>query len=232
MKQNKFIFTDEELRGAAIILRQRILDSLPAPEECFCEISLDLRRKINKIVAKDRRRVALRKVRNQAAMIALSILLGLGAWLTIDTEARAAFFQWVREVYEESVLYRYFNSPKDENAVDVLPIYTITLPEGYQETASMGDDNMWLSIYDGEAGTIMLSYQRIHEGTQLEIHSGDYLYSDVQLEKFSADFYEAINPGETNELVWVDEREGITFSISATLSKGAMIELANGVREK
>ena len=96
MKHNEFSFTDEELRIATRITRQRILDSLPEPEECCYDISVELKEKINQIIIKDRRKTVIRKIRNQAAMIALCILLGISSWLAVDTEARAAFFQWVR----------------------------------------------------------------------------------------------------------------------------------------
>ena len=79
MKHNEFSFTAEDLRIATRITRQRMLDSLPAPEDCLYEASAELKEKINQIIIKDRRRTTVRKIRNQAAMIALCILLGMSS---------------------------------------------------------------------------------------------------------------------------------------------------------
>ena len=49
------------------------------------------------------------KTLHKAAAVILAILISGSAWLAVDTEARAAFFGWVREIYETYFVYRFAN---------------------------------------------------------------------------------------------------------------------------
>lgn len=228
MKHNEFSFTDEELRIATRITRQRILDSLPEPEECCYDISVELKEKINQIIIKDRRKTVIRKIRNRAAMIALCILLGISSWLAVDTEARAAFFQWVREVYEDSIIYHFFG----EREPAEISKYGITaLPQGYEETMRFEESFMHTVFYENTDDMIILTYQIVDESTELAFVNSDMAHTTVDLANYSADFYVPYDPSKTNELVWVDEVTLLTFCISSHLEQDVMLDLANSVTE-
>lgn len=49
----------------------------------------------------------LYKSLQRVASIFLAILLGGTIWLTVDVEARAEFFGWVKSVYENYIVYRF-----------------------------------------------------------------------------------------------------------------------------
>jgi len=228
MNHNEFSFTDEDLRIAAGITRQRMLDSLPAPEDCRYDASAELKEKINQIIIKDRRRAAIRKIRNQAAMIALCILFGISAWLVVDTEARAAFFLWVHEVYEDSVVYHFFGERESEE----IPRYEIAaLPQGYAETMRFEESFMHTVFYESADDTIILTYQIVDESTEMAFVNSDLVHETVALTKYTADFYVPNDLSKTNELVWVDEESLLIFCISSYLEQDVMIDLANSVTE-
>ena len=228
MKHNEFLFTDEDLRIATRITRQRMLDSLPAPEDCLYDASTELKEKINQIIIKDRRRTAIRKIQNQAAMIALCILLGISSWLAVDTEARAAFFQWVREVYEDSIIYHFFGEREPEEILN----YGITaLPQGYEETMRFEESFMHTVFYESTDDMIILTYQIVDESTELAFVNSDMVHTPVALASYTADFYVPADFSKTNELVWVNEESLLTFCISSYLEQDVMIALANSVTE-
>lgn len=56
------------------------------------------------------------KTLHKAAAVILAILISGSAWLAVDTEARAAFFGWVKEIYETYFVYR-FASNSDEASI-------------------------------------------------------------------------------------------------------------------
>lgn len=228
MKYNEFSFTDEDLRIATRITRQRMITSLPTSEDYPYEASDGLRAKINQIIIKDRRRNTIRTIRNQVAMIALCILLGIGAWLSVDTEARAAFVQWVREVYEDSVIYHYFGKRESEE----IPKYEITdLPQGYTETMRFEESFMHTVFYESEDDVIILTYQIIDASTQKVFSGTEMTHENVELINYNADYYSPKDSTKTNELVWIDEESMLTFCISSYLDQDTIIDLANSVLE-
>lgn len=229
MQSTEFSFTDEELRQAARTYRQRMIATLPAPAECKEKPSPELHAKITRLIARDLRNAAIRRIGKRVAMLLLCALLGVSTWLAVDTEARASFFQWVREVYEESVLYRYFTDSADDTP-ETLPTYTLSpLPDGYTETATMGDDFIRMTMFNGPDGMVMLSYQLVQTGTQLEFHSSDYEYFHSSVNGISADFYQS-SQGLSNELVWIDESNSVAFRLSAHLEESRMVALAETVK--
>lgn len=163
----------------------------------------------------------------RVASVFLAMLIGASVWLTVDIDARAAFVQWVREVYEESILYRYFSPPQN----DTLPTYEITaLPDGYTLTDSIVDETSCIQIFEnGKTGMIFV-YHFISSDTQTELIFFDgHTYEPVTVKNISADYYTAANPDETNELLWFDEETGIAFQLSAFLDKTEMVEIAASV---
>ena len=93
-----------------------------------------------------------------------------GTWLTVDAEARAAFFAWVREQYEAFVEYRFIGeAPQENEIVD----YELTwLPEGYSETESHILAGSSITIYKNESGRIIqFSYSQGGDATSLFVKS-------------------------------------------------------------
>ena len=172
----------------------------------------------------------LRKFLNCAASIVLAMFIAGSLWLSVDVEARAAFIQWVREVHEESILYRYFNMPQD----DVLPTYEVTdLPEGYVRTELLVDETSCIQIFEHETDMMIFVYNFINSETQTEIEFfGDYELYQVSVGTFTADYYATRSPDETSELLWIDEENGIAFQLSSYLGKSEMLEVANSIARK
>ena len=92
------------LKKAAAEADQAIRDSLPAPAECKHEFSPSFQRKMRRTFRKAKHPV-IYKLPKYAACFILAVALASGTWLTVDAEARAAFFAWVREQYESFVEY-------------------------------------------------------------------------------------------------------------------------------
>lgn len=93
------MISEEMLKKAAAEADQAIRDSLPAPADCKHEFSPSFQRKMRRTFRKANHPV-IYKLPKYAACFVLVIALAGGTWLTVDVEARAAFFAWVREQYE------------------------------------------------------------------------------------------------------------------------------------
>ena len=166
----------------------------------------------------------------RVASVFLAMLIGASVWLSVDVEARAAFVQWAREVYEERILYRYFSDSQNST----LPTYEITaLPDGYTLTDSIVDETSCIQIFDQNGTSMVFIYYFASPETQSEMVFFDgYTYEPVTVKNISADYYAAATPDETNELLWFDEETGIAFQLSAFLDKTKMVEIAASVNRQ
>lgn len=226
---NEPVFSDDALRRAAAKVRQSMLDALPDPEECNYEVTPEFQKKMNRLFAKVKHRKAVRQIERRVAAILLASLIGVSSWLAVDHEARAAFIQWAREVYEDSVIYRFFNEPDDS----VLPEYTFSpVPDGYTETTSVSDDTMRAVVFEGNNDILVLYYEQYHSGLALGVLGSDFEMETANVGPYPADFYRAPNPEESNELVWIDETVGVVFKISSFRDKDAILEFANHIQTK
>ena len=105
---NEFPFTEADLKAAAIAVSDSLLTSLPKPDEIEHEFSEGFLNKMDALLALDKRRQRARSIARRAAMIVLTILVTLGAWLAVDTDARAAIMKWARELSDNGFAYRFF----------------------------------------------------------------------------------------------------------------------------
>lgn len=225
---NDSVFSDASLKRAAAIVRQSMLAALPDPQSCSCEVTPDFQAKMERLFIKVKRRKTMRRIRHRAASILLATLIGLSSWLAVDNEARAAFIQWAREIYEDSVIYHFFNEPKEI----VLPEYTFSpVPNGYTETASVGDDTMRTVVFEGNNDILVLYYQQYHSGAVLGFFGTEFELEHTNVGSYPADYYKAINPGESNELIWVDETLGIIFKISSFEDKDTLLGFATLIQK-
>ena len=112
------MISEEMLKKAAAEADQAIRDSLPAPAECEHEFSPSFQRKMRRTFWKAKHHV-IYKLPKYAACFILAVALASGTWLTVDVEARAAFFAWVREQYESFIEYRFIGHlPLKHNVVE------------------------------------------------------------------------------------------------------------------
>ena len=171
----------------------------------------------------------LRRVLQNIAAILLAVLVGAGVWLTVDTTARAAFFHWVREVYETHIVYRFGG----EAPAGVLPEYRPGwLPDGSREVSAVGDQHSQNILYRDETASgknsLIFSYDRTYEEMSLRI-SGYSAVLDIQVNGMPGHFYTAPDGSGSCGLVWVDRNTGIVFELSSFLSMEDMMHIAESL---
>lgn len=232
MKQ--YSFTDEDLRLAAASVCASMLDaveSIPSGEHEFSERFLD---KMSALLDLDRLRRKRRRIRHRVASVFLAFLLGASIFLAVNPEARAAFLAWVREVYENSVVYRFFGRPKD-----AFPQYELNwIPQGFVMESEINDEyngNMQriLTYENPETGeSFSFCYQSISEdiskvvgGYDEDAPSPEY----CTINGLDGEYYPPGVSG-TSSLVWMDEQNGVVLYIDSSLEKSVVLHIANSVR--
>lgn len=223
--------TDEMLQNAARKTRQAMLDSLPADEDCICEFSPAFEARMNKLLVKARRQHYIGKYAQRVAAVMLAALVGLSAWLAVDPEARAVTLQWLREIYENSIIYHFFGELSTEFTAMYEPYW---LPDGYIKTSENQEGNIHFIDYGSEDGDVILfTYYPMSDGTQHQlISAGEITGEPVIVKGCSGNFYTSSDQTETNDLVWLDDDIGIIFVISSTLDKEVILEISESVALK
>nr|WP_325299263.1 DUF4367 domain-containing protein [uncultured Dysosmobacter sp.] len=212
--------TDEMLRQAAPLARDAMLASLPEPEDCPADCSPRLRRRLDRMLRRQRHPALYRTV-GQAAACFLAVLVLGGGWLAADQEARASFFQWTRQVYETQIVYRFAGEGAKHG------VYRVGwVPEGY---------TVW-KILDSSIGYVnendqllWFSYGSMQEGSSLYIVEADHatMYP-VEINGIPGEFYVYDND-TANVLVWLDETSGMCFSIGGFLDEPDILHMAESI---
>lgn len=230
--KSQFSFTENELKIAATIVSDALLDAMPSPSEVHYDLSEDFSKKMNVLCARARRQAKIRTVLQRAAMFFLATLIALGTWLTVDSEARASFLDWVKEIYENSTLYHFL---RDADITE-LPNYTMSwLPEGFTilltDTSSVGHTEYYENSETGES--IFFVYNLYNTGFAPEVF---YDYSDgskqktISINGTAADYYPGDESSATSVLIWSDEINEVWFSLSSDLDESTIIRIAENVK--
>lgn len=103
--------SDEYLYSHLPQAERALMARVPPEGELSHEFSRRFRRRMSALIRYERRSPAARtaaKLGKIAAVLLLTLAVSFGAVIGTDTEARAEFLAWVREIYEENYVYRFF----------------------------------------------------------------------------------------------------------------------------
>lgn len=224
------MITDEMLRIAAREADQALMSSLPDPSECSHEFSKDFDRKIQKLIRRTRHPVMVMVFR-RVACVFVAVVLICSTWLTVDVEARMAFFTWIREQYENFFVYRKDNVELDSrNTVD----YRLSwLPAGFVPIDKYELESNTIQVYDdGNGNRIYFSYSKNTDVTSFFVEADYTTVHSVIVNDIKADFYWSKDASVTNSLVWTSEDGTTLFCISAFLEQDELIHMAESVEEQ
>ncbi len=221
----KALFTDEELKIAVQSVRVAMLKSLPEPSECAPDFSDRFLIKLQKMIVKEKRIIKSKAVLRTVAAALVFIILGATILFATNPQAYADFKKWVREIYENSVVYEFF---EDDGHRD-LPEYTFGwLPNGWEITDTMHLETVSYTAAGNGDDTFYLAYSFIDSGTEI-VAVGEGIYSEkVKVGKSDADFYADQSSDSGNLLVWIDD--DIVFCLNANLDKQIMIRIAENIK--
>ena len=227
---NDVFFSEEALRRAAVSVRQSMLDSMPLPSQCTHEFSPGFQEKMERLVSGERRRKSVRKAMRRVAMFFLAVLVSAGAWLTVNAEAREAFFSWVRDTYTGAHVYRFFGEPAGE----ALPAYGLSwIPEGYEEVNVRDDGETFIALYqrdDGESHSFFeFRYFFVQHDRYIGMLTEETEHTSLTVNGMQADLYQAVDPDAVSDLILIDEDAGIAFQIEGVLDRSVLLRIAESI---
>ena len=225
------MITDEMLRRSAAISCDAFIRSVEACHQEEHVFSPAFEKKIRKLYGRANHPYLYRLVR-QVASILLALLIGGCVWLTVDEEARAAFFGWVKEVYESAIGYYFVG---DDVPVERKEYYIPALPEGYEEAFVREREDGRIIVYRNTDG----QYLQFHYAWEMGAAGIVSVYdaarvseatlSEVTVNGRPADFLSSNDLYVSNIIVWKVEQ--VVFGIFGFLEQGELISLAESVKE-
>lgn len=222
------MINDEALRTAATEADRVITESLPSAAACTHVFPPVFHKKMQRTIRRGNHPAIARLPKQIACFILSAVIIG-GTWLTVDAEARAVFFVWVREVYEEFVAYRFVGSTVAENSH---VRYELTwLPEGYAEIDRLPTDDGCTIIYSNGVSLIQFVYASGTDASSLFVGDFSGEVQTIRVGTLYVDFYQPQDGGISSTAVWTSEQQDTLFSVTASLPKSLMIALCKGVQK-
>ncbi len=188
---------------------------------------------------RERRKPVWKRMAQRAACFFLILLLGLGSAMAVSPTVRAAVVNFIKEVFQNQVIYRYTGQADDNGQEAELPDYQITnLPDGYiiedvQDAAGLTVIYNLPNAADGKAA-IVFYYGYMEDGSMLILDSGDDTFNvtEIQDGDFSGELYEYVDhPNDAKTLVWQELDRNIMFHISAHGDPDTLLSYARHVEE-
>lgn len=219
----------KELRSAAAMLETSMLEELAKEEMIEHEFSSDFYRKMEAVLVRARHQEQIRQtIRTAAASFAVVVLLAF-SWLASNVEARASVQRWIRETWQNSIIYRFFEA---DNA-DLSEYRPSWLPDGYWEVDKYETMDYCMVTYRNDHGDcFFFSYQRMTTNTDLSIvFLGDesYRHETVSINGNPGEIYISVTGNEQNNLIWIDEKAGLVFGIDAKMEDFVMLHIADSI---
>ena len=223
---SEIIITDYALRCAAAEYRSAMLAGLPKPPECEHEFSAEYIEKRDKLIRRVERIQISRRFAQNAAAIILALVLGSGVFLGINGEARADFFAWLRNAYENSIIYRFAG----EESVAPLPDCELTwVPEDYELALNERDNDSVTMVYENKNGDgLIFSCDRITENSLMQIGITTEFTSEI----IAGNGYDAeliTSEDGSCALIWLDNENGFIYAINGFIDESDIMHIFRSI---
>ena len=224
---SQIVLTDDLLRVAVIRSHDRWIDRYALSEEHneyefpkgFFESLLDYA---------DRQK-RLKTIGRSVAAALLTLLAAGTILLAASPAARAVVFSWVKEVFGGHTIYHY----QESSPLTEVPHYTLSyIPEGFEEVDGLYNSITRSTFYfNSETNeSFLFECRLLLEGNHKELLiSESTIYESVTVNGIKADFYQADELSDTNNLIWFDESKRVVFYIDSALDQSVMLHIAEGV---
>ncbi len=191
------------------------------------EFSQRFEKKIKRLCRRANHPFLYRSLQRVASFF-LAALIGGAVWLSVDIEARAAFFEWVKELYENYIVYK-FETDSSYNA-SVEEYRPTWLPEGYKETGNdVFRDTVTVLYINNKGQGMIFSYSNGQKKSDWFIDQSSTVTKYSQVNQMPADLYINEGSGTANSIVWLSA-DNTAFYISAFLNESDLIKMAESVK--
>jgi len=161
----------------------------------------------------------------RAVCFFLALFVGAGIWLTVDTDARAEIFGWVKEQYETVYHFHFEGGASGETQEYELG----WVPDGCVFEARMEEVDGYTMIYIYGDSYLYFSFVSGVRNQDVFIFSEGYVeVIQSEVNGTPAEFYFSPDGSESNAFVWVNDNQTM-FSILGYFDEADMVKMAESV---
>ncbi len=226
------MITDEMIAEAVAKYNDALVQYWQNVEMEEHEFSSKFERKMRRLIWKVKYPY-MHKALKSAACILIAFLISFASVMTFDVEARAAFTRWIREVYEDSIVYEFFGEKSETASLD----YRVTwVPEGYELVDEFVADTQYGAKYrkdNSGKNVFVVEWNLMDYNDRIYFISdeSEYRHIDVEIGGGKGDFYESLEEDNSSVLIWFSEDETIVFNINSFLPWSDMKDIAESIKK-
>lgn len=224
MKTN---ISDEELTRAAKLVGKALHESLPAPEDCKHEFSAAFQQNIEILKKEAKKKERAAKYLKRTAIAAMLALCCTGVLVSVNPSARATVLSWVREFYENAIVYRFFGDSQDKQLPELEINY---LPSGYSEDSTTETHTSKTMVFSNGDVLLFIDWWILSDSSALQAQTEGAAVILTTVNGHDAEIIVPNNSNETTDLLWADDEHGIGFMISGYLEIEELLNIAESIK--
>ena len=214
---------DRYIREAA----EAMLEALPEPGDLEePTTSPQYKAKMARLIRKMERKESFRYYARHAAAVLLVFVLGSGAFLGINGEARADFGAWLKAEYQGSIIYRYMGGDTDTPMPEIEFGW---LPEGYELALKDKQENSLTYIYESGDNGFIFSCDRMTDNNLIQFFPKETdICRKVSVNGLEAEMW--ISENGNSCIIWREENANLIYSVDGNLSEYDIMHIAEEIK--
>ena len=226
-------FSKKQLQDAARVYTERRTDALESSlGQEPVQFSPEFERKISSIVsAANTAMKKRRRIHSRIAAAIITVILLVTAFFSFNTTARAAFVNWIKDVYQEYIHYGFFGNKDDDRLPKLTPKW---LPDGFAlSTAETPTPDYYSHTYeDGNGKGFSLSCNRSHSGSSIYIWDANdnQQHFTIHIAEYIVDCY--VSTDEVSDYVWYDAEGKFFFTMNSNLPHEINVKIIENLKIK
>ena len=223
------LISDREIKKAAELVRDSMLSSLP--NEVEGQFSQEFQQRMVQLKNIQKKQEKQHRIRKRLIAAIAAFFVAVTLLFTFNTEVRAAVITWFKEVYATHAVY-WFSGEVSET----LPVFELTeVPDEYvciyDETLTYSRSMLYQNMNDSTE-MFSLEYALLQADTPLTIDfsANEYVVTEVIVAGCVGNLYVSSDQSESHALIWVDEANGVVFTITLVGDPNVMLHIAETIK--
>lgn len=220
---------EEKLTQAAARAAELLNESLPKPEDCVHEFSPRFRRRMQRLMFRQKHPTLMRGLQS-AAVLFLTITVLFGSLLTVSTDAREFVSGWVKTRIENIYHFYYEGNAAQVDSTEYVLGW---IPDGYAliDIFELPNEKWYTYKSDSSNFTLIFLYSADSSGADIYMLNADCAQKEVTVNGLPATLYIPFND-DSPAIVWEDREKGMFFLINAQVSEDVLIKMAENIVAK
>ena len=226
-------FNKKQLKNAARIYAERRNDALEANlDQEPVQFSPEFQNEIASMISASDTAIKKRKhIRSRVAAAIVALIILITAFFSFNTTARAAFVNWIKEIYRDYIHYEFFGDKDDDKLPELIPGW---LPDGFSLThteISMSHHltNIYESAYE-KCFIIECDYSRSGSSIYVWDANDDRQHFTRIIGDYEVDCY--VSADDISDYVWHDKEGKFFFTMSSNLTHDINVKIIENLKIK